>query len=68
MQTKSFCFSLSRSTSYLKSVTKGLQSSSLSVTDCIDLIEGLKDSYIKFRNENDAFEKVMALTDELMNK
>ncbi|KAL7395745.1 hypothetical protein ABVT39_022378 [Epinephelus coioides] len=48
--------------------TKGLRSSTLSVTDCIDLIEGLKDSYTKFRNENDAFEKVMALTDELMNK
>ncbi len=48
--------------------TKGLQSSTLSVTDSIDLIEGLKDNYTKFRNKNDAFDKVMALTDELMNK
>ncbi len=45
-----------------------MQSSTLSVTDSIDLIEGLKDNYTKFRNENDAFDKVMALTDELMNK
>ena len=44
------------------------QSSTLSVTDCIDLIEGLKDSYTQFRNESGAFDKVMALTDELMNK
>ena len=34
----------------------------------IDLIEGLKDSYTQFRNENYAFDKVMALADELMNK
>ena len=37
--------------------TKDLQSSTLSVADCIDLTEGLKDSYT-----------VMALTDELMDK
>ena len=48
--------------------TKGLQSAPLSLTDCIDLIEGLKDSDTQFRNENEAFDKVMALRDELMNK
>lgn len=45
-----------------------MQSSALSVTDCIDLIEGLKDSYTQFRNENHAFDKEMALTDKLMDK
>ena len=61
MQTKMFLF-------LLVTFNQGLQSSTLSVTDCIDLIEGLKDSYTQFRNESGAYDKVMALTDELMNK
>lgn len=71
MQTKKFLFLLVAFNQLFEVsdyATKGLQSSTLSVTDCIDLIEGLKDSYTQFRNENDAFDKVMALTDELMNK
>uniref|UniRef100_A0A3B4X175 TTF-type domain-containing protein n=1 Tax=Seriola lalandi dorsalis TaxID=1841481 RepID=A0A3B4X175_SERLL len=71
MQTKKFLFLLITFNQLFEVsdfATKGLQSSTLSVTDCIDLIEGLKDNYTKFRNENDAFDKVMALTDELMNK
>lgn len=71
MQTKKFLFLLVTFNQLFEVsdyATKGLQSSTLSVTDCIDLIEGLKDSYTQFRNENDAFDKVMALTDELMNK
>lgn len=31
--------------------TKGLQFATISLTDCIDLIEGLKESYTTFRNE-----------------
>ncbi|KAK7163906.1 hypothetical protein R3I94_002577 [Phoxinus phoxinus] len=71
MQTKKFLFLLVTFNQLFEVsdyATKGLQSSTLSVTDCIDLIEGLKGSYTQFRNENDAFNKVMALTDELMNK
>lgn len=35
----------------------------LQITDCLDLIEGFEDNYIKFRKENDTFGQVMALTD-----
>lgn len=71
MQTKKFLFLLITFNQLFEVsdfATKGLQSSTLSVTDSIDLIEGLKDNFTKFRNENYAFDKVMGLTDELMNK
>lgn len=69
MQTKKFMFLLvtfNQLFDVSDYATKGLQSSTLSVTDCIDLIEGLKDSYTHFRNVNDTFDNV--LTDELMDK
>ncbi|CAL9692726.1 unnamed protein product [Knipowitschia caucasica] len=48
--------------------TKGLQSPTLSVTDCTDLIEGLKDNYTKFRHKNATYNKTLALADDLMIK
>uniref|UniRef100_A0A667Y2X2 TTF-type domain-containing protein n=1 Tax=Myripristis murdjan TaxID=586833 RepID=A0A667Y2X2_9TELE len=49
--------------------TRGLQSPTLSVADCIDLIEGLKQSFARFRDNSECdFEKVIKLTDELMQK
>jgi len=41
--------------------TKGLQCSTIIVTDCIDLIEGLKENYTDFI-------KLVTLTDDLMKK
>lgn len=49
--------------------TKGLQSSTLSVTDCIGLIEILKSSFSTFRdNSGGDFDKVLKLTEEMMIK
>lgn len=49
--------------------TKGLQSPNVCVTDCIDLIGTLKDSFSSYRaNSNGDFDKVLKLTDELMRK
>ena len=47
--------------------TKGLQSSTVSDRDCIDLIKGLKKNFSTFRNKGNDFDKVMPSTD-LMNK
>ena len=49
--------------------TKGLQSSSLCVTDCIYLIEMLKATYATFQDDSDGdFKKVLRQTEELMEK
>lgn len=49
--------------------TKGLQSSSLCLTDCISLIETLKATYVTFQDDSDGdFEKVLRQTVELMEK
>lgn len=49
--------------------TKGLQSSTLCVTDCISLIETLKATYATFRDDSMGdFDKVLKLTEELMEK
>lgn len=48
---------------------KGLQSSTLSVMDCIGLIEILKSSFSMFRdNSGGDFDKVLKLTEEMMIK
>ena len=46
--------------------TKGLQSESLCVTDCISLIEDIKASFGTFRNDPESFAEVLNKTDELM--
>lgn len=69
MQTKNILFLLVTFNKLFEAsdyATKGLQSATISVTDCIDLIEGLKERYTTFRNEGNDFDKVMALTDDLM--
>uniref|UniRef100_A0A8C9YWK2 TTF-type domain-containing protein n=1 Tax=Sander lucioperca TaxID=283035 RepID=A0A8C9YWK2_SANLU len=49
--------------------TRGLQSPTLSVSECIDLIEGLKESFARFRDNSGCdFEQVMKLTEESMQK
>ncbi|KAI4821024.1 hypothetical protein KUCAC02_028976, partial [Chaenocephalus aceratus] len=48
--------------------TKGLQCSTISVTDCIDLIEGLKENYNTLRKTETDFIKLVTLTDDLMKK
>ena len=48
--------------------TKGLQCSTISVTDCIDLIEGLKENYNTLRKTEVDFIKLVTLTDHLMKK
>ncbi|KAJ4947757.1 hypothetical protein JOQ06_009790 [Pogonophryne albipinna] len=48
--------------------TKGLQCSTISVTDCIDLIEGLKENYNTLRKTESDFIKLVTLTDDLMKK
>ncbi|KAJ8375480.1 hypothetical protein SKAU_G00060600 [Synaphobranchus kaupii] len=51
------------------SVMSGLQSPSVSVTDCIHMIEGLKETFDKLRNNSDGeFDKIIRLTDEVMKK
>lgn len=47
--------------------TKALQSPVVSVTDCIHLIEGLKSNLKVFR-DNTKFDKVLKLTQLLMEK
>lgn len=72
IQTKKFLFLLVTFGKLFESsdfATKGLQSGSLTVTDCIDLIQGLKDSFAQFRdNSQGDFDKVLKLTEELMEK
>ncbi|KAF3844479.1 hypothetical protein F7725_007642, partial [Dissostichus mawsoni] len=48
--------------------TKGLQCSTISLTDCIDLIEGLKENYTTLRKTEADFIKLVTLTDDLMKK
>lgn len=49
--------------------TMGLQSPSISITECLDLIEGLKDSFSTFRdNSKGDFDKIVKVTDDLMVK
>ncbi len=49
--------------------TKGLQSPSVSVTDCVHMIEGLKETFALFRNNSDGeFERIIRLTDDIMKK
>ncbi|RXN27181.1 zinc finger MYM-type 1-like protein [Labeo rohita] len=46
--------------------TKGLQSTSVSVTDAVDLIENLKQSLTDMRSSNDEFLKMLAMTNQIM--
>lgn len=46
--------------------TKGLQSATITITDSTDLIEGVKNWYHSFRNEDAFFKRVLTLTIELM--
>lgn len=51
--------------------TKGLQSPTLSIVDCIDLIESVKESFIGLRDHSqpqNEFGKVLSLTDDLTKK
>nr|XP_033815478.1 zinc finger MYM-type protein 1-like [Geotrypetes seraphini] len=49
--------------------TKGLQSTTKSIADCINLIECLKDTFVQFReNTSNDFDKVIELIDELTEK
>lgn len=49
--------------------TQDLQSPTLSVSECVNLIEGLKENFAQFRdNSKCGFEQVMKLTEELMQK
>ncbi|KAL7381111.1 hypothetical protein ABVT39_000625 [Epinephelus coioides] len=72
MQTKKFIFMLVTFCKLFENsdlATKGLQSSTLCVTDCISLIETLKATYATFRDDSDGdFEKVLRLTEEVMEK
>lgn len=72
MQTKKFIFMLVTFCKLFENsdfATKGLQSSTLCVTDCISLIETLKATYATFRDDSDGdFEKVLRLTEELLEK
>jgi hypothetical protein len=44
---------------------KGLQSQSISITDCINLIEGFKDNFSTFRdNSKGEFNKIINLTND----
>ncbi len=48
---------------------KGLLSPSVSVTDCVHMIEGLKETFALFRNNSDGeFERIVRLTDDIMKK
>ncbi len=72
VQTKKFLFLLVTFGKIFETTefaTRGLQSSTLSVTDTISLIENLKLNLVKFRdNSGGDFEKVMKLSEELMTK
>lgn len=49
--------------------TRALQSSTISATDCLSPIKNLRDMYVQFReNVQNDFDKVLKLTDELMEK
>ncbi|XP_030072332.1 zinc finger MYM-type protein 1 [Microcaecilia unicolor] len=49
--------------------TKGLQSTTVSVMDCINLIECLKETFVQFReNTSNDFDKILKLTEELAEK
>lgn len=45
-----------------------INSSTGSITDCINLTEGFRDSYTTFRNAENDFDRNMRLTDDLMEK
>lgn len=72
MQTKKFIFLLVTFGKLFETsdfATKGLQSPALSVSGCIDLIEGLKERFAQYRDKPECvFQQVMKLTDELMQK
>ncbi|KAJ4926584.1 hypothetical protein JOQ06_014334 [Pogonophryne albipinna] len=71
MQTKKFVFILvmfNRLFEMSDYATKGLQCSTISVSDCIDLIEGLKENYNTLRKTESDFIKLVTLTDDLMKK
>ncbi len=72
VQTKKFLFLLVTFGKLFETTefaTRGLQSSTLSVTDTISLIENLKLNLVKFRDNSEGdFEKVMKLSEELMTK
>uniref|UniRef100_A0A673LF96 TTF-type domain-containing protein n=1 Tax=Sinocyclocheilus rhinocerous TaxID=307959 RepID=A0A673LF96_9TELE len=71
MQTEKFLFLLVTFNKLFEMsdyATKDLQSATISVTDCIDLIEGLKEIYTTFRNEENYLDKAMALTEDLMKR
>lgn len=72
IQTKRFIFLLvafSKLFSASEFVTKGLQSLSVSVTDSVHMIEGLKETFTTFRNNSDGeFERIIGLTDDVMKK
>uniref|UniRef100_A0A3B3R0H2 DUF4371 domain-containing protein n=1 Tax=Paramormyrops kingsleyae TaxID=1676925 RepID=A0A3B3R0H2_9TELE len=72
IQTKKFLFLLVTFGKLFQTsdfATQGLQSPTLSVPECIDLIEGLKESFARFRDNSVCdFEQVMKLTEELMQK
>ena len=71
MQTKKFLFLLvafGKLFDVSDAATKGLQSSTLSVTDCTHLIESLKSNFRTFRNDIEDFNKIIKLTDDLMAK
>lgn len=72
VQTKKFVFMLLTFCKLFENsdfATKGLQSSTLCVTDCISLIETLKATYATFREDSKGgFVEVLRLTEELMEK
>lgn len=72
VQTKKFVFMLLTFCKLFENsdfATKGLQSSTLCVTDCISLIETLKATYATFRDDSKGdFVEVLRLTEELMEK
>lgn len=72
IQTKKFVFLLVTFGKLFQTsdfATRGLQSPTLCVTECIDLIEGLKENFAQFRHDSKCgYEAVMKLTGELMSK
>lgn len=72
LQTKRFIFLLvafSKLFSASDFATKSLQSPSVSVTDCIHMIEGVKETFATFRSNSDGeFERIIRLSDDIMTK
>lgn len=72
LQTKRFIFLLvafSKLFTASDFATKSLQSPSVSVTDCIHMIDGLKETFATFRSNSDGkFERIIRLTDDIMKK